>query len=70
MIIYPFKLFLPAIEIIVLFLREEFDWEGSVLFGWNHRSVANREILDLPLEVDHGITYNVVQVLDVSFHVS
>ena len=69
MIIYPFKLFLSAIEIIVLFFREEFDWEGSVLFGWNYRSVANRKILDLSLEIDHGITCDIVQVLVVSFHV-
>jgi hypothetical protein len=69
MIIYPFKLFLSAIEIVVRFFREEFDWEGSVLFGWDYRSVAGLKILDLSFEIEHRITCDVVQVLDVSFHV-
>jgi hypothetical protein len=69
MIIYPSKLFLSAIEIVILFLREQFDWEGGVLFGWDYRSVADCEIRGLSLEIGHGITYDVVQVLDVSFHV-
>jgi hypothetical protein len=69
MIIYPFKLFLSAIEILVLFLRKEFDWEGSVLFGWNYWGVADRKILDLSLEIYQGITCDIIQVLDISFHV-